>query len=478
MKRFIICSLALLLSCSAARADWVEYEIPDTRAVALLQGRLNSSGQNYSLITPFGTLWMNHRNVKKKWKIPKTSELFDRKYRATAKRQDTTAMMKLARQALKLGLLRRFHKAVDEVLKISPSSSEAKRVVALRARLDKSLPESSKLRAEMRALVRRSSMQFAASKHFLLLHDTPKARGGKPSRAEKRLALLEKVYESFLYKFYSQGVTLEVPSERLKVVLFREHRDYLTFAKQLSPTLTSAAGFWDPDKNTAVFYDQGTDKGFEQIRALNQALQRKRDIAEKTKAPDRKFIVRKAQTFEVLTKLMQENQDIEVVSHECCHQMAGNTGLLPRHVLVPSWVHEGLATYFEAPANASWAGFGAVSKERLTRYRDLAEKDREHSNIDFIVGDQIFRYAQTHGGTLHGYAQAWALTHFLMEKHFDKFMIFYRKLGEMPPDVPLSSAVLTRLFNSVFGTQRKALDGQWRSYMETLKTDKEKLGLD
>jgi hypothetical protein len=98
--------------------------------------------------------------------------------------------------------------------------------------------------------------------------------------------------------------------------------------------------------------------------------------------------------------------------------------------------------------------------------------DREHSNIDFIVGDQIFDYAGNTYTTLHGYSQAWALTHFLMEKHFDKFIAFYRRLGEMPPDLVLSQDALTQLFDEAFaGIDRRTLDAQWHAYMQGLKTD-------
>ena len=41
----------------------------------------------------------------------------------------------------------------------------------------------------------------------------------------------------------------------------------------------------------------------------------------------------------MLVEIERENSDIEVVSHETTHQMAGNTGLLPRNVLIPSWTH-------------------------------------------------------------------------------------------------------------------------------------------
>ena len=105
-------------------------------------------------------------------------------------------------------------------------------------------------------------------------------------------------------------------------------------------------------------------------------------------------------------------------------------------------------------------------------YRIL-ESDRVHSNIGFITTDKIFDRAATLEGTLHGYGQAWALTHFLMERHFDKFIAYYRRLGEMPPDVIMNPDVLTALFNETFGENHAGLDGEWRAYMRSLKTDVE-----
>ena len=67
------------------------------------------------------------------------------------------------------------------------------------------------------------------------------------------------------------------------------------------------------------------------------------------------------------------------------------------------------------------------------------------------------------------------MTHYLMENHFDKFMAFYRKLGELPPDVPISAEVLTSVFKSVFGENTKSLDADWHLVMSRLQTEKEKL---
>jgi len=121
-----------------------------------------------------------------------------------------------------------------------------------------------------------------------------------------------------------------------------------------------------------------------------------------------------------------------------------------------------------------WGGMGAVNESRLQLYRAL-ENDREHSNLSFIVGDQIFDYAKTLGATLHGYGQAWALTHFLLEKHFDEFLAFYRRLGELPPDTVPSQEIINQLFDECMGIDRAALDQQWRAYMNSLKTDIEQI---
>lgn len=211
------------------------------------------------------------------------------------------------------------------------------------------------------------------------------------------------------------------------------------------------------------------------LREVSKSLQKQKDEAVRIRALNARDIVRMANTISLLIAVDQENSDIEVVSHECTHQMAGNTGLFPRHVRIPQWVHEGMATYFEAPSDASWSGIGAVNQERLAYYRALAETDREHSNIDFVVGDEIFKYAASHNAVLHGYAQAWALTHFLVENHFEEFMTFFKRLGQMPPDIILSPTLLTKLFDVSFTTDRETMNLEWRRYMNTLQTDTERV---
>lgn len=394
--------------------------------------------------------------------------------RAAASSKDADAMMKTALWGLKKGLLREFYQGVDKALAIDPKHEDALRVKELKKRIDQPCPNNPALEQDLRSYVKSSGMQVATSNHFILLHDTAgkAAPGRRKSRAQERLDLLEEVYESFLLLFHAQDIVLDIPRDRMKVVLFNEYDDFENFATSLHPTLTSASGFWEPIRNVSVFYDHASDSTFEALEKIQEENKKKAEEAKRTRSNP--SLVRFVKTLDLLIDVARENADITVVSHEATHQMAGNTGLLPRQVEIPRWVHEGLATYFESPGDAAWAGIGAVSEQRLEYYRAL-ENDRAHSNIDFIVADQIFDYARSHGALLHGYGQAWALTHFLIENHLKELVGFYRMLGEMPPDVPLNPSLLTDVFNQVFGSDHKALDQEWRQYMKSLKTDQERL---
>lgn len=479
MRQILKLAVATLLSLATGRsavADFLIYNVPGSRSSFVLEGDVQ--------VNPGRTVSYFHPTLKEKLvfgledvkiqRVPTNRQEYNRKLGAAGK--DANKAFDAAVWALKRGLLREFYSGVDKVLQLDAKHADAKRIIELKKEMDKPLADDPSTEAELKKIVNRPTMRIAKSKHFILTHDTPeKPSGGrKKNRSQERLDLLEQVYESFLLLFHAQDVELDIPKERMKVVLFNDERDYKEFAIGWSPSLSSTSGFWEAHRNVSVFYDHATDSQFKDLQDLMKDLREVKDdakkLARKGIASNARDVIRLVNTLELLTEVAQENEDITVVSHEATHQMAGNTGLFPRDVLIPSWVHEGLATYFEAPGDAVWSGIGAVNADRLDWYRGL-EPDREHSNIDFIVGDQIFDFAVSHGGKLHGYGQAWALTHFLLERHLKEFVAYYRMLGEMPPDVALSQDLLTELFNKAFGTNRNALDQEWRSYMRSLKTD-------
>lgn len=460
-------------TASRAQGDIVLYRLPTASGpVVMLEGTttVNPGGTVTYSHPRYGRVYFDLDSIEIKKALTLQAQ-FNRQLGKAGK--DSQKRMAAAQWALRNGLLPQFYTAIDKVLEIDPNHSRAALVKQLKQKMDAPLGDSSKQIAEMRALVGRDDMRIKQSKHFVLMHDTPDTQTrGKLTRADERIELLETVYECFLLRFYAYGVQLEIPRERLKVLLFNEYKEYRLFADKLSPQLASASGFWEGERNTSVFFDHGTNDRYKALKDFSDRLQIRKKEAVRDRDLNAASTVRLADTLQMLIEIEREDNDITVVSHETTHQMAGNTGLLPRHVRIPSWVHEGLATYFETPDGATWAGIGAVNEERLSTYRAL-ERDRVHSNIGFIVGDQIFDYAGSLGATLHGYGQAWALTHFLLENHFQEFMAFYRRLGEMPPDTFLSQEIVNQLFDDSIKVSRDALDREWRTYMSTLKTDVE-----
>lgn len=465
---------AMAFACTQpAQADLLIYRNGPLQMT--VQGKIYvNPGQTVTLVHPkFGQLHFGLDSVEMHT-VPTTVQQYNKMFARAQQSGDTTAMFKACVWALKHGLLENYFDGINKILAVDPQHQEAQRVLSLKRKMDEPIYDSSQQEKELRQLVRNDGMKVAKSKHFILLHDTPDkpAEGSKKTRSEERLDLLERVYESFLLLFYSRGMELEIPKERMKVVLFNEYDDYYQFSVAQSPSLASAAGFYDPVINTSVFYDHGSDETFELLKKVAKVYEKRADEAIRRKEKGQAELIRFGRTFKVLIQIQQENEDIKVVSHEATHQMAGNTGLFPRHVLVPAWVHEGLATYFEAPGDATWAGIGAVNRDRLEWYRAL-EGDREHSNINFIVTDQIFDLAGSHASRIHAYGQSWALTHFMLENEFDKIMAYYRALGELPPNMVFSPDTLQEVFNRTFGEDRTGLDQRWRSYMRGLKTDTE-----
>ncbi|MCH5376394.1 MAG: DUF1570 domain-containing protein, partial [Planctomycetes bacterium] len=433
--------LAAWLLPGVAGGDIILYRVPGISKVVVLEGKaVVNQGATVSYSHPrFGKLYFDLKDTRIH-EVPPLENVFQRRLRGAEGNADE--YLDVARWALKHGNLQWFYQAVAKALEADPQHPEANRIRDLKRRINQPLGDWSQQERQLRTVVGNAEMRIEISPHFILLHDTPaEPQAGEESpRAKERLRLLETVYESFLLRFYAGGVDLEIPRERLKVVLFNEHLDFLEFAERLSPSLKSASGFWDGSTNIAFFFDHGTTEDFKLLQSLAADLQKMKTEGAKMKQSQRplykigdrvfplKDLARMADTVNLLVQLERENNDITVVSHEATHQLAGNTGLLPRHVMVPTWAHEGLATYFESPKDAAWSGIGAVNEERLESYRRL-ERNRMRASIDFTITDRIFDTAEELEHTLHGYGQSWALTHFLMERHFGQLMAYYRRLG-------------------------------------------------
>ncbi|MFO0012332.1 MAG: DUF1570 domain-containing protein [Planctomycetota bacterium] len=462
--------VAIALLAPPAAADFVIYNLPGSDLAVVLEGNAKILGLGVIEFShPLGTIAFGRENATV-IQCPTRQEEFAKLF-AKAKRSGTIDdYLAAANQALRRGLLKEFRECCNAAYRVAPNHPAMQRLLEARNRIRKPIQENEQTLNDLKTFVDRTSMEAMSSPHYLMLHDTgtTKAGKGRQTRSAKRLELLETVYESYFMKFALDGILLPCPEERLKVVLFGDEQDYQRFSTQLDASLGSALGYWSPSNNIAVFFDQGTTQRMRALQQVSTALQRQKVLARGTAAS--KETAHLANTLELLVKIIREEDDIEVVSHEATHQLAGNTGLMPRDKIAMRWAHEGLASYFETSSDAGWGGIGAVNQGRLKGYRRVSS-DPQRAPLELLVSDLLFDKAADGRERSDAYGQAWALTHFLMETRSEALIEYYRTISELSQsEQGIQRGELVDRFRECFGDLR-SLESQWHQYMAGLKTD-------
>jgi hypothetical protein len=460
-----------------AQADYAIYQIPGTDAGLLLEGETNyNPGGTVTFRHPRGSLYFNARDLQV-IKTPTRQTIFRRKSGKILSEKTVDNYIKLAQWALQHGMLKECKSLLSDAWKLDPTDEKIKKLAALMVHINRPVPNNSGSEAHVRNLIGGSRMEMSRSKHFALFHDAQSEKDAvtKMTRAEMRLELLEKVYESYFLTFALRGFYLRPPSEPLNAVLFSEHKDFLLMERRLEMGLKQIAGFYLPEENVSFFYDSGTTEIFLLLKQLTDKLDEMKEQAKRTRSPNAAHIIRFANTVSLLIDIEHESEDVATVSHEAVHQLAANTGLFPRDGVFIRWVHEGLASYFESSKLAVWSGVGVVDQNRISYYRAL-EGDPVRGSVEFIVSDLGFIVETALGDQLPAYGQAWALTHYLFTERFDELIQFYGKSRKISADTdPREKGTeLVELFNECFG-DRVTLELEWRRYMRTLKTDMEQL---
>ncbi|MCU0713041.1 MAG: DUF1570 domain-containing protein [Pirellula sp.] len=459
---------------SFSHADFIVYSLPGAKRPIILEGSVRVVSPTIVEFTypGFSPIAINPKDVVAV-KAPSRREEFKKAYAQATRAQLVDEFLKAAKLALQRGLIKEFYQCCSDAHKLEPQHPTLLRLAEARRRVKQPLGTHAETEKKLRELTSQSSMKVEVSQHYVMLHDTQDASSEKRSRAKKRLELLEQVYESFFLKFALDGVVLTPPKEHLMVMLFAEEQTYLRYATSLDPELRSASGFWSPQDNIGVFYDQGTTEEMKHLLQISEELKLAKRRARGT--ANSREVAQVANSLDLLLRIAREESDIEVVSHEAVHQLAGNTGIMPRSTVSLRWAHEGLASYFECPAAAGWAGVGAVNETRLIGYKKIF-RTPQLAPLELLVTDLLFDAARSDGAVLDAYGYAWALTHFLMERRFQDLIQYYLKCSELQGDEAgrINRSELVNVFTESFGDIRK-LEQEFHLYMDTLKTDVERM---
>jgi hypothetical protein len=159
---------------------------------------------------------------------------------------------------------------------------------------------------------------------------------------------------------------------------------------------------------------------------------------------------------------------VATIVHEATHQIAFNCGLHTRLSDCPVWFCEGIAEYFETPDLRSakgWKGIGGVNYDRFDEFRRYCEM-RPSSSLETLIRDdkRIHDARQATGA----YAEAWALTHFLITQRQKDYIAYLRVLSKKEPLQNDTPETRLQEFREAFG-DLKQLDADFMKFMAKVR---------
>lgn len=263
-----------------------------------------------------------------------------------------------------------------------------------------------------------SRYTVTATGMFLVAHPT-----GKQHWAER----FEELYRSFVSYFQVRGFELATPEFPMIAVVYERQQDFMQFAvSQSVPANEQMLGCYFLASNRVALYD------FDAGKAGNAT------------------------------------QNLATIVHEALHQVAFNTGIHQRWSPPPRWVAEGLGTLFEAPgiwdARNHPRAEDRINRQRLTDYR-ANQKDRSPDRLaQLLSSDRPFTTS-----AIAAYAEAWALTYYLVETQPRDYARYLALTADRPPFTEYSQQDRLKDFTEVFGSDLRMFDARFQRFMGDVK---------
>jgi hypothetical protein len=379
--------------------------------------------------------------------------------------------------------------AADEVRalhRLDPKHAPTARMAAVLDRLERPCPDP-EFAAFQKALGIEASV--ARGPHVILLHQHQEAE------ASERIEMLESVITAFHLLFAAEGIELATPRRRLVSAWFAAKKDFLAFLHaEAADAFATTRGYFHPTWGAVVAFDARSTE--EQRGARDKLAARHAELErfgqQLDRAPDRARIrielggepVRTVGRTEaraaiarlegqitcetMLLDLDRRSIDLGTAAHEMIHQLAAESGLVPRHDAFPYWLHEGLAAQFEVIRGGRWSGISRAHDLRLPDWRKIPDP----MPLERLIRDGGFG----RGYQRDSYAQAWALVYYLRTRHSREFLTFLDLLrGPEIAGDPDSPALtrgdrVFRTFQRAYGSDLAALERDWRAFIATVKT--------
>lgn len=161
----------------------------------------------------------------------------------------------------------------------------------------------------------------------------------------------------------------------------------------------------------------------------------------------------------------------QTVAHEGAHQILSNIGVQPRLAAWPPWLIEGLAEYCATTAitrkGIMWSGVAAINSLHMATIRELEDplsSARKVARKDASSPSEALLLKPALSPT--DYALAWALTHFLAQKHKTEFVSYLNAMRKIPPLEPRTPAENLAEFHKFFNDPPPRFDKKLSDYIQ------------
>ncbi len=258
--------------------------------------------------------------------------------------------------------------------------------------------------------------EVTGTRHYMVAH----ARGQHDMWAGR----FEELYDSFVHYFSVRGFKIQKPRFLIVGVVCRDRRDFNRYsASQGGPVSSGVLGYYSWISNRNMVYDTAGQANTDDW-----------------------------------------HQTASVIIHEATHQTAFNTGVHSRYAPPPIWVAEGLATMFEAPgvydSRHHTRRADRINRARLGNFKQLVPAHRPELPASLVASDKLFRASP--GAA---YAEAWAMTFYLVETQPRKYTRYLKLTAAHPPFREYTPAQRTDDFTSVFGDDWKMFEARFLRFM-------------
>ena len=273
--------------------------------------------------------------------------------------------------------------------------------------------------------------------HYLVCYNT--SRG----YAQWCGSLLERLYLAFTNSWSRKGFALSEPAWPLVAIVFADRQSYAKYAQpEIGEAAQSIVAYYNLESNRITMYDLTGSE------AAGQPTERS--------------------VAALINRLLSQPEaewNVATIVHEATHQIAFNCGLHTRLSDCPRWFSEGIALYFETPDVTSikgWRNIGAVNKIRLARFLEYVPRRPSDSLVTLLAGEKRFHDPKQ---ALDAYAESWALTFYLIQKHPKQYVAYLRLLAEKKPLLADDPATRLAEFKQAFGEDLRRLDAEFVRYM-------------